>query len=694
MKNLTDLYQLLPTAGNHYATSGGWVCRLFFFLSVEERLKITVKDIANFLATHSKDTSLENLERWEKEALVIEQRLWQKWFQINFPDLFDDTIKKFQRLHEEKGQISCWKRAFKRAKDRECYSEVFKPDRQAYQLDQNAQIQAKENRIFSVGQSVFLSAGILDRSTENPQASPAIFLEAELGYLETVKNYIEHSENDPLIRNAAGDTLLHIAAEAGHIQIVQYLIKKQKAIVSLTNHEGKRACYYACINGHLECLKVIMSDLEKSDRKERLIDYLDCSIGLDNHEMYCWISDELCSRTTKDNNLLNYQLQLLCRVIRSNSGTSILQNFLSEMSEEDRMRFLNQHYPSLKIEEFSTLEMGFLFDGAALLNPIGIAIANHNIAAFDVLLSYGPDINRYDERNNFWWTSGNYRLYFASTYLSHAIGSKSPWMMLKLLENDANIHEVILNFPKQHTLNILLESSALDEALVEYLLRHPEFLCCEYHNGGYPSFLHLAVTLQSFELTKKILTLQNAEKMLNLYSSTLYESPSIKGKRIDRQLPSNQQMNPTMVTPLHLALRERNMRIAFLLIENGANINGKSTYTHGEPLNPQKYKCNALSVLLCRDDGLKPFDIKMTLLLLANPKLEKDQRETYGLENFLRRYFSTALLTLLLIQKIQTPLGDLSSEFPETYHLALSMFNQNPDEHHHSASAKKRRLTD
>ncbi|KAI7753591.1 hypothetical protein M8C21_021425 [Ambrosia artemisiifolia] len=103
----------------------------------------------------------------------------------------------------------------------------------------------------------------------NELGETALYIAAEKGHLEVVKELLKYSDKDTLTTSHLDFDPLHIAASQGHTAVVEELLSKDSSLLYIVKSKGKNALHLAARSGHVETVKSL---LEKDPQLGRRTD--------------------------------------------------------------------------------------------------------------------------------------------------------------------------------------------------------------------------------------------------------------------------------------------------------------------------------------------------------------------------------------------------------------------------------------
>lgn len=88
----------------------------------------------------------------------------------------------------------------------------------------------------------------------------ALHIAAKQGDLEVVKVLMEAHPELTMTVDASNTTALHTAATQGHIEVVNYLLEAESSLATIAKSNGKTALHSAARNGHLKVVKALLNN--------------------------------------------------------------------------------------------------------------------------------------------------------------------------------------------------------------------------------------------------------------------------------------------------------------------------------------------------------------------------------------------------------------------------------------------------
>lgn len=88
----------------------------------------------------------------------------------------------------------------------------------------------------------------------------ALHIAAKQGDLEVVKVLMEAHPELTMTVDASNTTALHTAATQGHIEVVNYLLEAESSLATIAKSNGKTALHSAARNGHLKAVKALLNN--------------------------------------------------------------------------------------------------------------------------------------------------------------------------------------------------------------------------------------------------------------------------------------------------------------------------------------------------------------------------------------------------------------------------------------------------
>ncbi|XP_073291745.1 ankyrin repeat-containing protein At5g02620-like [Primulina huaijiensis] len=88
----------------------------------------------------------------------------------------------------------------------------------------------------------------------------ALHIASKQGDLEVVKVLMEAHPELMMTVDASNTTALHTAATQGHIEVVNYLLEAESSLATIAKSNGKTALHSAARNGHLKVVKALLNN--------------------------------------------------------------------------------------------------------------------------------------------------------------------------------------------------------------------------------------------------------------------------------------------------------------------------------------------------------------------------------------------------------------------------------------------------
>ncbi|XP_075514214.1 ankyrin repeat-containing protein At5g02620-like [Primulina tabacum] len=88
----------------------------------------------------------------------------------------------------------------------------------------------------------------------------ALHIASKQGDLEVVKVLMEAHPELTMTVDASNTTALHTAATQGHIEVVNYLLEAESSLATIAKSNGKTALHSAARNGHLKVVKALLNN--------------------------------------------------------------------------------------------------------------------------------------------------------------------------------------------------------------------------------------------------------------------------------------------------------------------------------------------------------------------------------------------------------------------------------------------------
>ncbi|CAN1135377.1 Ankyrin repeat-containing protein At5g02620 [Linum perenne] len=87
----------------------------------------------------------------------------------------------------------------------------------------------------------------------------AFHIAAKQGDFETLKVLMEANPDLAMTFDSSNTTALHSAAAQGHVDVADYLLERCGSVVAIAKSNGKTALHSAARNGHLQIVKSLLS---------------------------------------------------------------------------------------------------------------------------------------------------------------------------------------------------------------------------------------------------------------------------------------------------------------------------------------------------------------------------------------------------------------------------------------------------
>ncbi|XP_073271119.1 ankyrin repeat-containing protein At5g02620-like [Primulina huaijiensis] len=130
---------------------------------------------------------------------------------------------------------------------------------------------AAEYGYFEVVREMIKHYDLMTAGIKAKNGFDALHIAAKQGDLEVVKVLMEAHPELTMTVDASNTTALHTAATQGHIEVVNYLLEAESSLATIAKSNGKTALHSAARNGHLKIVKALLNNdpqiVFRSDKK-------------------------------------------------------------------------------------------------------------------------------------------------------------------------------------------------------------------------------------------------------------------------------------------------------------------------------------------------------------------------------------------------------------------------------------------
>ncbi|XP_075519860.1 ankyrin repeat-containing protein At5g02620-like [Primulina tabacum] len=130
---------------------------------------------------------------------------------------------------------------------------------------------AAEYGYFEVVREMIKQYDLVTAGIKAKNGFDALHIAAKHGDLEVVKVLMEAHPELTMTVDASNTTALHTAATQGHIEVVNYLLEAESSLATIAKSNGKTALHSAARNGHLKVVKALLNNdpqiVFRSDKK-------------------------------------------------------------------------------------------------------------------------------------------------------------------------------------------------------------------------------------------------------------------------------------------------------------------------------------------------------------------------------------------------------------------------------------------
>ncbi|XP_073144422.1 ankyrin repeat-containing protein At5g02620-like [Henckelia pumila] len=119
---------------------------------------------------------------------------------------------------------------------------------------------AAEYGYFEVVREMIKHYDLMTAGIKAKNGFDALHIAAKQGDLEVVKVLMEVHPELAMTVDASNTTALHTAATQGHIEVVNYLLDAESSLATIAKSNGKTALHSAARNGHLKVVKALLNN--------------------------------------------------------------------------------------------------------------------------------------------------------------------------------------------------------------------------------------------------------------------------------------------------------------------------------------------------------------------------------------------------------------------------------------------------
>ncbi|KAG8371406.1 hypothetical protein BUALT_Bualt13G0084400 [Buddleja alternifolia] len=117
---------------------------------------------------------------------------------------------------------------------------------------------AAEYGYFEVVREMIMHYDLVDAGIKAKNGFDALHIAAKQGDLEVVKVLMEAHPELSMTVDVANTTALHTAATQGHIEVVNYFLEWESNLATIARSNGKTALHSAARNGHVQVVKALL----------------------------------------------------------------------------------------------------------------------------------------------------------------------------------------------------------------------------------------------------------------------------------------------------------------------------------------------------------------------------------------------------------------------------------------------------
>lgn len=119
---------------------------------------------------------------------------------------------------------------------------------------------AAEYGYFEVVREMIKHYDLMTAGIKAKNGFDALHIATKQGDLEVVKVLMEAHPELTMTVDASNTTALHTAATQGHIEVVNYLLEAESSLATIAKSNGKTALHSAARNGHLKVVKALLNN--------------------------------------------------------------------------------------------------------------------------------------------------------------------------------------------------------------------------------------------------------------------------------------------------------------------------------------------------------------------------------------------------------------------------------------------------
>ncbi|XP_073056879.1 ankyrin repeat-containing protein At5g02620-like [Primulina eburnea] len=119
---------------------------------------------------------------------------------------------------------------------------------------------AAEYGYFEVVREMIRHYDLMTAGIKAKNGFDALHIASKQGDLEVVKVLMEAHPELTMTVDASNTTALHTAATQGHIEVVNYLLEAESSLATIAKSNGKTALHSAARNGHLKVVKALLNN--------------------------------------------------------------------------------------------------------------------------------------------------------------------------------------------------------------------------------------------------------------------------------------------------------------------------------------------------------------------------------------------------------------------------------------------------
>ena len=141
---------------------------------------------------------------------------------------------------------------------------------------------------------------LVDKTNCNPmlkvkRGATALHVAAYAGNLDVLKYFITENNCNPACPGSHGLTPLHLASEQGHLNVVKYLVTERQMDPLHEDENGNNSLHRACIGGNWAVVMFLTSEIDKYLHISELMSSLEqCSIKRSfRHREILYLESEL-----------------------------------------------------------------------------------------------------------------------------------------------------------------------------------------------------------------------------------------------------------------------------------------------------------------------------------------------------------------------------------------------------------------